>query len=116
VLLSDLLWVGDPLLILQHFADRAAAVVVVQVLAEADVNPPTQGNLRLVDSETEQVQEIFVDAAAVKRYQEALARHQQNWHRACRQVGALLTTVVAERVIRDWRLDELVAAEILKVA
>jgi uncharacterized protein (DUF58 family) len=116
VLLSDLLWVGDPLLILQHFADRAAAVVVVQVLAEADVNPPTHGNLRLVDSETEKVQEIFVDAAAVKRYQEALARHQQNWHRACRQVGALLTTVVAEKVIRDWRLDELVAAEILKVA
>jgi hypothetical protein len=80
------------------------------------VDPPGGGNLRLVDSETDQVQEIFVDPLAIKRYREALARHQQNWHQACRQVGALLTTVVAEKALHDWQLDALVAAEILKVA
>jgi hypothetical protein len=56
-----------------------------------------------------------VDAAAARRYREALARHQENWQRACRQAGAVLTTVVAERVLRDWDLSELVAAEVLKV-
>jgi uncharacterized protein (DUF58 family) len=115
VLLSDLLWLGDPLAILGHFADRASAVVVVQVLAEADANPPERGNLRLIDSETDQVREIVVDALAATRYREALARHQQNWHRACRQVGAVLSIVIAERLLRDWKLDDLVAAEVLKV-
>src|SRR5258708_3789727 len=36
VLLSDLLWEGDPLQLLATFADRATAVVVVQLLAQAD--------------------------------------------------------------------------------
>ena len=68
-----------------------------------------------MDAETEEARDLYVDAAAARRYREALAQHQQNWHRACRQFGAVLTTVVAERVLRDWDLSELVAAEVLKV-
>lgn len=113
--LSDLLWMGDPLPFLGHFAEMAAAVVVVQVLAEADVNPPQRGNLRLIDAETEKMEELFVDAFAVNRYRNALQRHQQNWQQAARQLGVTMTTVIAENVLRDWRLDDLVAAEVLQV-
>jgi uncharacterized protein (DUF58 family) len=113
VLISDLLWLGEPLAPLEHLTNRAANVLVVQLLAEADVDPTHLGNLRLVDSETDDIQEIFVDAVALQRYSAALNRHQQHWHRACRQTGALFTTVVAEQFLRDWRLDELVAAEVL---
>jgi uncharacterized protein (DUF58 family) len=115
VLLSDLLWEGEPLETVRPFAERAAVAVVLQVLAEADVEPPLGQSLRLVDSETDQVREVHVDAVAARRYREALARHQENWHRACRQAGALFYAVVAERLLRDWKLDELVAAEVLKV-
>jgi uncharacterized protein (DUF58 family) len=115
VLLSDLLWVGEPLLALRQFSEGAAAAAVVQVLAAADAEPP-EGDLRLVDAETEQVREIHVDAAVARGYREALARHQQNWHEACRQTGAVFCTLVAEKVVRDWKLDELVAAELLRVA
>jgi len=89
--------------------------VVAQVLAEADVDPPPAGNLRLVDSETGQIREIYVDVSAVRRYKNTLVRHQENWHQACRQTGAIFTIFVAERVLRDWKLDELVAAEVLTV-
>jgi uncharacterized protein (DUF58 family) len=116
ILLSDLLWVGDPLATLRHLAERAAVAVVVQVLAEADAEPPPAGNLRLVDSETGEIRELYVDASAVRRYQDALARHQENWSKACRQAGAVFSIVVAERLLRDWKLDELVAAEVLTVA
>jgi uncharacterized protein (DUF58 family) len=115
VLVSDLFWEGDPLQVLAACADRATAIVVVQVLAAADVNPPAEGNLRLVDVETGLLREIYVDASARRRYQETLARHQESWHQACRQVGGIFTTVVAEEVVRDWRLDALVAAEVLRV-
>ena len=116
VLLSDLLWDGDPLATVRPFAERAAMAVVVQVLAEADVRPPEGQSLRLVDSETDQVREIHVDAIAARRYREALARHQENWHQACRQAGAVFTSVVAETLLREWKLDELMAAEVLKFA
>ncbi len=115
VLLSDLFWLGEPLATLRPLAERAAVVVVVQVLAAADVDPPAAGNLRLVDSETGQTRELRVDDGVVRRYREALARHQQNWSRACRQVGAVFTTAVAETLLRDWKLDDLVKSEVLRV-
>jgi uncharacterized protein (DUF58 family) len=115
VLISDLLWVGEPLLALRPFTDGASVTVVIQLLAEADVNPPPDGALRLLDAETDQFREIHVDAAIVQRYREALARHQHNWHQTCRQSGAIFTTLVAESLLRDWRLDELVALEFLRV-
>jgi uncharacterized protein (DUF58 family) len=115
VLLSDLLWVGDPLAVLNHLVDRAAGVVVVQILANADVHPPVGGSLRLVDSETDEIKDLYIDAVAANRYRATLTRHQENWRRACRQGGAIMTTLVAEDVLRDWNLEELVAAEVLKV-
>ena len=115
VLISDLLWMGDPLATLQQLARESSAIFVVQVLARVDVDPPERGNLRLVDSETERTREIFVDMRAVQRYKDALDRHRDNWQQACRQVGALMSTVIAEELTMDWELEALVAAEILKV-
>jgi uncharacterized protein (DUF58 family) len=115
VLLSDLLWMGDPLSFLAFMAERATAVIVVQILAQADLHPPERGGVRLTDMETEKIHELLIDDTVVRRYRTALERHQQQWHLACRQVGAVFTTVVAEQIVRDWRLHELVAAEVLKV-
>jgi uncharacterized protein (DUF58 family) len=114
VLLSDLLWEGDPLAVLRHLSDQASATVVIQVLAAAD-DAPQAGNLRLVDEETGQVRELHIDETVLRRYRDNLRRHQDNWHRACKQCGAIFTVVIAEKLLQDWRLDELVAAEVLKV-
>jgi len=113
VLISDLLWSGDPLLTLRPLVHQAAALIVVQLLAEADLDPPVRGNTRLVDVESGRPMEVFVDALAEKRYREALSRHQQNWDRACRQVGANMMTLVAERIVGHWRLPALEAARFL---
>jgi len=115
VLLSDLLWSRDPMQVLGPCAEQASAVIVLQILARADADPGETGHIRLTDVETNQVRELVIDETGLRRYREALARHQQNWHRACRQTGAFLTTVIAEDLLRDWRLDELVNGEYLKV-
>ncbi|HEU4391411.1 MAG TPA: DUF58 domain-containing protein [Blastocatellia bacterium] len=116
VLISDLFWMGDPLLALQHLTRGASAVVVLQIVAGADLDPPDRGNMRFVDSETQEVREIVVDAVAIKRYRENVARHYENWHNACRQAGAALIQLVAEPLVRDWRLEQLVAADVLRIA
>jgi len=116
VLLSDLLWLGDPLSALQPLSHGAAAVIVVQLLGQADMEPPTAGNIRLRDVENDERLEMFIDAVARSRYTDALTAHQQNWHRACRQVGAVFVTLVAERVLGDWSLPALEAAQILEPA
>jgi uncharacterized protein (DUF58 family) len=115
VLVSDLLWDGEPVLALKGFTEGASSAAVIQLLASADANPPEDGALRLVDMETDQVREIDLDMELVRRYREGLTRHQQNWHEACRRSGAIFTTIVAETLLSDWRLDDLAAAEFLRV-
>lgn len=115
VLLSDLLWLGDPLELLTPLSDRAAAVYVIQLLAAADANPRRQGNVRLVDSETGGVEEVFLDAAALGRYRNNLQRHRENWRRAARQVGAVMVPLVAEELCAGWDFSPLIEAGILTV-
>lgn len=115
VLFSDLFWLGEPRETLSILAERASVVFIVQILADSDVNPPQRGNVRLKDCETNQLKDIFVDAVTEKRYRHNLSSHQYNWSRGCRQSGAVMATVVAEQIVDQWKLDDLVIAEILKV-
>jgi uncharacterized protein (DUF58 family) len=115
IVVSDLCWLGDPLAVLGPCAERATSLVVVQTLARTDVDPTETGNLRLVDAETDEILDLLVDAAALARYRTKFERHRKNWSDACRRAGATFATVVAEDFLRERRLDELVAAEILQV-
>ena len=115
VLISDLFWLGEPMSILRPFGERAAASVVIHLMARSDAEPIEGKSLRLIDSETGEMREIHIDAIAAKRYRDALARHQQNWSAACRGVGAIFVPLIAEDLLRRWNLDALVAADVLKV-
>lgn len=115
VLISDLLFPADPLAVLSQVSQGSAACVVVQCLAAVDIEPPAHGNLRLVDSETREAREVFIDAAARAAYRANLARHEQHWHLACRQSGASLVRIIAEDLLKDWTPEPLVAAQVLSV-
>ncbi len=97
ILISDLFWPGNPLGTLRRVTENAAATFVIQVVAEADVTPPEHGNIHLVDSESGESMEIFIDAMVEQRYRESLRRHQQGWHDACRRTGARFVTLIAEQ-------------------
>lgn len=114
-LVSDLLWMGDPMEVLAPLAEGASAVVVLQLLAAADAEPGRLGNVRLIDSETGLDRELLVDALAENRYRQALWGHQQNWYRAVRQVGGVYLCLIAESLVESWDLQPLVAADVLRV-
>lgn len=113
MLVSDLLWLGNPLDTLRRLADGATAVVVIQLLGRPDVEPPAPGNLRLVDVETDATTDLFVDALAARRYRESLARHCAFWQDACRQGGAHFVSLGAEAAITPGGLRPLEEAGIL---
>jgi len=113
VLVSDLLWLGNPMDVLNPLSDRSAATLVLQVLAREDVDPGQTGNHRLVDRETGTTLDLMIDRPGLERYQSNLNRHQQAWRSACRQLGATFISLVAEDVCHDWDLSALVRAEIL---
>ena len=111
VFISDLLWPGNPLQTVRRLREGAAMLSVIQLLAREDATPPEHGSVRLVDSETDEVTEIYIDSSAQKQYAENLAQLQQSWDDACRQCGAHLTTIIAEDV--DTSLAELEAMQLV---
>ncbi len=118
LLVSDLLWDDEPRAVLARMARGAAAVWVVQLLAEVDAEPGGSGFARLEDSETGETRDLLLDAGALERYQRALASHRESWHRACREAGAVMVTLVAERLADGWRpeaFEELVRHGIVEV-
>lgn len=96
VLVSDLIWPGHPLQTVRRLSEGAAALFVIQLIARDDAEPPSHGHIRLEDSETGEMIEVYIDAGVEKRYRETLAQLQESWSHACRQCGARLTTLIAE--------------------
>lgn len=112
---SDLLWPGDPLLTLRRLSQGAASLLVIQVLAAQDADPPSHGSLRLVDSESGTTHELYIDAAMQQRYRRRLDAHHRQWEDACRQSGAVLVRFVAEPLMREENLKPLLAAGAIRV-
>ncbi len=116
ILISDLFWLDDPLALLRRLSQNAASVVVIQLLTQADKAPPASGQTRLIDVETDEIRDLYIDESAVQRYRHALHQHQQYWTEACRQTGAVKVDLVAEEVLRDRRLHALEKLAILETA
>lgn len=107
IFVSDLLWLGDPGQLVRQLAHRAAAVVIVQLLAERDLRPERSGNARLVDSESGETHDALVDDLALERYASALRRHQENWSDESRRGEAVMLTMTAEALVDGWRVGPL---------
>lgn len=112
VVISDLLWYGDPMTLMRHLGNGAASLVVIQVLADSEARAPTPGNTRLIDVETGDFHDVFVDEVEAERYLNALQQHRDTWRDVCRRTGATLDVQVAADA---WDMSTLRRAGILGV-
>jgi uncharacterized protein (DUF58 family) len=113
VLISDLIWMYDPEVFLSRFARDSTLTAVVRVLGGSDINPPT-GSVRLIDSETGETGEYFIDREAAESYTRELEHHMQHWHRACREFHAPLIELKASETMDISSLLPLAEAQLLQ--
>jgi uncharacterized protein (DUF58 family) len=96
VLISDLLFPGDPTSLLVPMASGSGVgVVLVPTLAE-EADLPWRGNVELTDCESGAVRRQRIDEPLATRYRAAYARHFTLWREACRKRGVLFARVPAE--------------------
>ena len=107
ILISDLMWEVDPRIITRSLSEKAALVIVVQVLASHELAPPPAGRYRLDNVENHQHFDLRMDETIRQRYLDLLASHQAQWLEACQQTGAVYTRVTDEAFLSDFRLHEL---------
>lgn len=116
IFISDLLFPGDPSTVLRQLAERAAGLVLIQLLAREETDAGPLGTRRLDDVESGERLHVEVDQTVRTQYRDALAAHQDLWSRACRQAGAALVTLTAEEVAGAPRLAGLERAGLLGAA
>ncbi|GAB4271922.1 MAG: DUF58 domain-containing protein [Candidatus Rifleibacteriota bacterium] len=113
IFLSDLFWDHEPMSVLQQLSDRAALLTVVQILAKSDVDPSLAGNVRLVDTESNEAIELMANSALIDTYRQNFNRHQEYWKRCCIKTGAVFTHCIAEDFTTDFVPVDLLQNELI---
>lgn len=86
VLVSDLLFTEWPLVV-SGLAASGNEAHVIQILAPEELDPAPQGEVTLVDSETDSELPLETDAAGLERYQAVLAAFLDSVEDQCRSHG-----------------------------
>lgn len=87
ILISDLLGSDDSQYGLEALRQRGHDVVVLQLLAEKEIEPPLEGALNLVDAEDGSELKVTIDAELRKLYQVRLERLLNDVEQYCRRRG-----------------------------
>lgn len=114
VFISDLFFASDPEVVTTVLAADASAATVVHLLDEPDRSPPEHGTIKLIDSETGQVQELFIDETIRRRYTERLETHTREWEHACHRRGLRFVAIPAESIL-SGNFDMLVENGVLEM-
>lgn len=87
VLISDLMDKQGYAEGLKYLLSRQMDVYVIQTLSAEELDPPLVGDLKLVDSEDQDIAEISVSPALLKRYKQTLAAFVEGVRDYCNRRG-----------------------------
>lgn len=106
VLISDLF---DPAAdrALSELAGTRCELSVLHVLADDELEPPLEGDLRLVDRETGAVVDVTADLGTIDAYKTRLAAWQEDLATACQRRGAAYVPVASSLGLADLVFAEL---------
>ena len=96
ILVSDLLFPGDPSALLVPLAAGAGIGVLLAPALADEADLPWRGNVELTDCETGSARRQRIDEALAGRYRAAYARHFALWREACRKRGVLFARIPCE--------------------
>jgi uncharacterized protein (DUF58 family) len=97
---------------LNALVGRGFQVNVVQILAPEELNPPTYGDLRLVDSETGGLQEVTFGRFRLKAYQQTVQNFCQRLREFCTGRGMSFFSVSSDASLEQLLLKQLRQAEV----
>lgn len=90
---------------LRVLGGRGFEVNLIQILAPEELSPDLEGDLRLLDAESDGVVELTANRDALRAYEQNLQKHNETLEAACRRFGGRYQLVQSDsslgQVIRD---------------
>jgi uncharacterized protein (DUF58 family) len=106
VLLSDLLDPGADRVI-RELAATGSELIVIHVLSPDEIDPPLEGDLRLVDTETDERVDITADLATIEAYKDRLAAWKAAFADLAARRGASYVDLASDVNLADLMFAEL---------
>jgi uncharacterized protein (DUF58 family) len=116
VVVSDLLFPGVPDPILSALGGHQGHGIILAPYSATESEPDWNGNIEMIDCESEQRRLQRVDPALLARYREAYARHFSLWREQARKHAVLLARVPAEPDFRTALQAEALLAGAVELA
>jgi uncharacterized protein (DUF58 family) len=91
---------------------RGFHVNAIQILSPEELNPPTYGDLKLVDSETGVMQEVTFGKYRLKHYQQTVQNYCQRLREFCQARGMNFFSVSSDTSLEQLLLKQLRQAEV----
>jgi uncharacterized protein (DUF58 family) len=92
---------------LRTLAGRRHEVSILQILSEVDLEPDLEGDLRLIDVESESAIEITATSGVLLEYQKRLQSHCEAIESACKRLGAWYVRVQNNQPLENTLLKQL---------
>lgn len=116
VVISDFLFPHEPDSLIRRLAGEASVLWLVQVLTGWESDPEQSSGTRLIDIETGNETDLFLNRQVIAEYLERLHRLQEELSLHCRRHHATFVPVVAEHGLKAICREDLCRAEILRAS
>ncbi len=107
LLFTDFLHEGGPEPVLRKLLSRGFEVHAFHVVAPAELRPPVDGDLRIVDGETGEEVDITVDDAVLDRYEARMRGFLDACEATCRRLGVGYFRLSTQIPVEDLVLGDL---------
>ncbi len=114
VVVSDFLFPLDPEPLVRRLASDASVLWLVQVLTQWEADPAVSGGTRLIDIETGNETELFLNRRVIDDYKQRLQRLQEDFAIQARRCHATFVTVIADKGLPGICRDELCRSGMLR--
>ena len=96
ILVSDLLFSGEPEPILRALHQRQGSGIVLAPYLQSEVDPAWDGNYEFIDAEKQTRHPHRIEAATLKRYKSAYLQHFSLWKQASQRHQVIMARVPSE--------------------
>jgi uncharacterized protein (DUF58 family) len=100
--------------IIKYLSYMNQSIVVIQVLCTEELQPKFTGDVRLIDSETDEAKDISMASSVIRAYEKTLNSFFSKIKEICRKYGCYYTLISNETSIESIVFDNLIKAGILR--
>jgi uncharacterized protein (DUF58 family) len=116
VVISDFLFAHEPGQLVRRLAGEASVLWLVQVLTKWEADPVASGGTRLIDIESGNETDVYLNQQTITEYKQRLQSLQEEIALHCRRHHAVPVTLIADQGLTVACREELSRAEILRAS